>query len=168
MVWMARFSDRLRGVTEPPADLAAVVRWLKNATIPVADLNRPGNWCCPLPRYSTGSAASRTGPPPQRRTPPTGKRAVLNNLMQYAVETDVVPANPLKAVKWTRPRTLKTVDPRMVVNSNQARCLLAAVGQQGERGERMVDRHRLGSPAPRTEAPPARRDSPGVHFELSQ
>jgi integrase len=37
-----------------------------------------------------------------------------------------------------RPRTLKTVDPRTVINSDQARRLLAAVGQQGERGERMV------------------------------
>jgi integrase len=49
-----------------------------------------------------------------------------------------VPANPLKAVKWTRPRMLKSVDPRTVVSSDQARRLLAAVGQQGERGERMV------------------------------
>jgi hypothetical protein len=66
------------------------------------------------------------------------KRTVLNNLMQYAVETGVLPANPLKAVKWTRPRTLKTVDPRTMVNSTQARRLLAAVGLQGERGQRMV------------------------------
>src|SRR6516225_4344323 len=36
------FSDRLRGATEPPEDLAAVVRWLHIATLPVADLSRPG------------------------------------------------------------------------------------------------------------------------------
>jgi len=66
------------------------------------------------------------------------KRAVLNNLMQHAVQTGTLPANPLKAVTWTRPRTLKTVDPRTVVNSEQARRLLAAVGQQDQRGERMV------------------------------
>jgi integrase len=63
---------------------------------------------------------------------------VLNNLMQYAIEIGAVPANPLKAVKWTRPRTLKTVDPRAVVNGDQARRLLATVGQQNQRGERMV------------------------------
>jgi hypothetical protein len=68
------------------------------------------------------------------------KRAVLNSLMRYAIEVKVgaLHANPLKAVKWTRPRTLKTVDPRTVVNSDQARRLLAAVGQQGQRGERLV------------------------------
>ena len=58
--------------------------------------------------------------------------------MQYAVEASVLPANPLKAITWTRPRTLKNVDPRTVVNSDQARRLLAAVGQQDQRGERMV------------------------------
>lgn len=36
------FSDRLRGATEPPEDLAAIVRWLQAATLPVADLSRPG------------------------------------------------------------------------------------------------------------------------------
>jgi integrase len=66
------------------------------------------------------------------------KRAVLNNAMQYAIEIDALPANPLKAVKWTRPRTLKTVDPRAVVNSDQARRLLAAVASQCPRGKRMV------------------------------
>jgi len=36
------FSDRLRGATEPPEDLAAIVRWLQTSTLPVADLSRPG------------------------------------------------------------------------------------------------------------------------------
>jgi site-specific recombinase XerC len=63
---------------------------------------------------------------------------MLNKLMQYTVEVGTLPANPLKAVKWTRPRTLETVDPHTVVDSDQVRRLLAAVGQQGERRERMV------------------------------
>ncbi len=58
--------------------------------------------------------------------------------MQHAIEMGAVPANPLKAIKWARPRTLKTVDPRCVVNADQARRFLAAVGNQGPRGERMV------------------------------
>jgi site-specific recombinase XerC len=130
-------SDRLRGATEPPAELAAMVRWLKTATVPVADLNRPGTGparCRALldriSRKQDGTAAAANTA--------NRKRAVFNNLMQYAVETDALPVNPLKAVKWTRPRTLKTVDPRTVVNSDQARRLLSAVGQQGERGARMV------------------------------
>lgn len=130
-------SDRLRGATEPPEDLAAVVRWLQTATVVVADLDRP----------STGSARCRSmlerisrkqdGTAAAANTA-NRKRAVVNNLMQYAIETGALSSNPLKAIRWTRPRTLKTVDPRTVVNVDEARRLLAAVGQQGERGRRMV------------------------------
>src|SRR5262249_57403178 len=85
-----------------------------------------------------GGTTRRKAEPAAAANTANRKRAVLNNLMQYAIEVGALPANPLKAVKWTRPRTLKTVDPRTVINSDQARRLLAAVGQQGERGERMV------------------------------
>jgi hypothetical protein len=40
--------------------------------------------------------------------------------MQYAIESGALQANPIKAIKWTRPRTLKTVDSRTVVNSDVA------------------------------------------------
>jgi hypothetical protein len=117
--------------------VAALVVLAGPATVPVADLNRPGTGparCRALldriSRKQDGTAAAANTA--------NRKRAVLSNLMQYAVETDALPANPLKAVTWTRPRTLKTVDPRTVVNSDQARRLLTAVGQQGERGARMV------------------------------
>ena len=131
------FSNRLRGATEPPVDLTAVVRWLQTATVPVAELSssRLGAARCRalldlVRRKQDGAAAAANTA--------NRKRAVLNNLMQYAVEVGALSANPLKAIKWTRPRTLKTVDPRTVVNSDQARRLLAAVGRQGERGERMM------------------------------
>lgn len=131
------FSDRLRGATEPPADLAAVVRWLRSATIPVADLNRPGTGASRCRALLDRVSRKQDGTAAAANTA-NRKRAALNNLMQYAIEVGALSANPLKAVKWTRPRTLKTVDPRTVVNSDQVRRLLAAVGQQGQRGERMV------------------------------
>jgi integrase len=131
------YSDRLRGATEPPADLAAVVRWLQTATIPVAELTRPGTGTARCRALLDRISRKQDGTAAAANTA-NRKRAVLNNLMQYAIEIGVVPANPLKAVKWTGPRTLKTVDPRTVVNADQARRLLAAVGRQDQRGERMV------------------------------
>jgi integrase len=131
------FSDRLRGAAEPPEDLAAIVRWLHIATLPVSDLSRPGTGAARCRMLLSRISRKRDGTAAAANTA-NRKRAVLNNLMQYAVETGALPANPLRAVKWTRPRTLKSVDPRTVVNSTQARRLLAAVGQQGERGARMV------------------------------
>jgi integrase len=65
------------------------------------------------------------------------KRMVLGNAMEYACEIGGLPSNPLKRVKWTKPRTLRTVDPGVVINSAQARRFLAAVGRQGLRGERL-------------------------------
>lgn len=62
---------------------------------------------------------------------------VLGNSMEYACEIDVLPANPLKAVKWTKPRTLTTIDPRAVINGEQARRFFAAVEAHSERGKRM-------------------------------
>jgi site-specific recombinase XerC len=131
------FSDRCRGATEPPEDLAAIVRWLQTATLPVADLSRPGTGAARCRALLSRISRKQDGTAAAANTA-NRKRAVLNNLMQHAVETGALLANPFKAVKWTRPRTLKTVDPRTVVNSTQARRLLAAVGQQGERGKRMV------------------------------
>jgi integrase len=131
------FSDRLRGAAEPPADLAAVVRWLQTATVPVSELGRHGTGAARCRALLDRASRKQDGTAAAANTA-NRKRAVLNNLMQYAVEIGALPVNPLKAVKWTRPRTLKSVDPRTVVNSDQARRLLAAVGQQGERGERMV------------------------------
>jgi integrase len=131
------FSNRLRGATEPPEDLAAIVRWLQTATVRVRELGRPGPGAVRCRALLDRISRKQDGTAAAANTA-NRKRAVLNNLMQYAVEVGAVPANPLKAVKWTRPRMLKSVDPRTVVSSDQARRLLAAVGQQGERGERMV------------------------------
>jgi integrase len=58
--------------------------------------------------------------------------------MEYACEIRALSANPLKQVKWTKPRTLRTVDPRAVINPDQARRFLDAVHAQGPRGERLV------------------------------
>jgi len=131
------FSDRLRGATAPPEYLTAIVRWLQTATLPVADLSHPGTGTTRCRMLLSRISRKQDGTAAAANTA-NRKRAVLNNLMQYAVQTGALPANPLKAIKWTRPRTLKTVDLRTVVNSDQARRLLAAVGQQGERGQRMV------------------------------
>jgi hypothetical protein len=131
------FSERLRGKGTPPQDIADVLRWLEGATIPITDLTRPGTGAIRTRALLDRISKKKDGTTAAANTA-NRKRAVLNNAMQYAIEIDALPANPLRAVKWTRPRTLKTVDPRAVVNSDQARRLLAAVASQGSRGERMA------------------------------
>jgi hypothetical protein len=63
---------------------------------------------------------------------------VLNNLMTYAVlERKLLSGNPLQSVTWSRPRKLKTVDPRCVINSGQALRFLEAVASHSPRGKRL-------------------------------
>lgn len=52
-------------------------------------------------------------------------------------ERKLLSGNPLKAITWSEPRQLKTVDPRCVLNPEQARRFLNAVGKLNERGKRL-------------------------------
>ena len=65
------------------------------------------------------------------------KRMVLNNAMGYACEIGLLTDNPLHYVKWTRPRTKTAVDPRVVINTDQAHRFLAAVESHSPRGRRL-------------------------------
>jgi site-specific recombinase XerD len=126
------YSERLRSNAAPPDDLAAVVRWLETGTIPLAELAQPARARAILDRLSR----KQDGKPAAANTA-NRKRIVINNAMEYACEIGALPANPLKSVKWTRPRTLTTVDPRVVISPAQARRFFAAVEARGRRGERM-------------------------------
>ncbi len=128
------FSARLRGET-PPADISPVIEWLEDATIAVEDLADldNGRSRAVLDRISSKQngrlAAANTA---------NRKRTVLNNLMKYAViERKLLTANPLTSITWTQPRKLKTVDPRGVINPDQARRFLNATGDLGPRGKRL-------------------------------
>lgn len=58
------------------------------------------------------------------------KRATLHSVLEYAVELEVFPGNPMKRVRWKAPTTTELVDRRVVVNVHQARALLDAVWQR--------------------------------------
>lgn len=130
------YSERLKGNAQPPGELAAVIRWLEAATIPVAELAQPGTGAARTRALLDRISRKQDGSPAAANTA-NRKRMVLGNAMEYACETGVLPVNPIKRVKWIKPRTLRTVDPRIVINIGQARRLLAAVRAQGDRGQRM-------------------------------
>jgi hypothetical protein len=58
------------------------------------------------------------------------KRANLSNALSYAVELEFLANNPVRAIKWTAPRSVQTVDRRSVANPSQARAL---IGSKGDR-----------------------------------
>jgi integrase len=130
------YSARIRDNAEPPPHLAPVVRWLEISTITMASFTERGSGAMLARAMLARISQTKDGAPAAANTA-NRKRMVLGNAMEYACETGVLPANPLKTVKWAKPRTLTTVDPRVVINSEQARRFLAAVEAHSERGKRM-------------------------------
>jgi hypothetical protein len=97
------FSDGLRGNIQPPEDIAAVLRWLETATIPVADLTRPQTGAVQaralLDRISKKKDGTLAAPNTANR-----KRMVIGNGLEYAVENSVLPNNPVRRISWRKPQ----------------------------------------------------------------
>jgi integrase len=62
------------------------------------------------------------------------KRAIFYNVLQYAVELEELDSNPIDRVRWKPVKVAESVDPRVVINPQQAAELLAAVTYIGSRG----------------------------------
>ncbi|MFC9219499.1 tyrosine-type recombinase/integrase [Streptomyces hygroscopicus] len=114
---------------ERPADVAAAVRWLEKASLPVGelqDIKHAQALVDAVSRKLDGKpAASQT----YRR-----RRAVAFNCLEYAVELELLSTNPLSKIKRKRKnghRPVQEVDRRVVVNPRQARELLTAVTYVG-------------------------------------
>jgi integrase len=60
------------------------------------------------------------------------------NVIEYAVESELLATNPLPNMKWKPPKASGGVDKRSVVNPVQARTLLAAVRETKRSGPRLV------------------------------
>ncbi|ANY07744.1 tyrosine-type recombinase/integrase [Pseudonocardia sp. HH130630-07] len=66
------------------------------------------------------------------------RRRVLFNVLEYAVERQLLTTNPLSTFKWTAPKVSAGIDRRTVVNPVQARTLLVAVDQTQRSGPQLV------------------------------
>lgn len=122
-----------------PSDLANVVRWLRNASLPLPDLREAG-----IVRSALDVLAVKLDGRPAAATTVRRKRSVFYNALQYAVELEELEFNPIDKLRVRSQRKrVAVVDRRVVVNQRQALELLIAltyVGQRGKakRGERLV------------------------------
>ncbi|MEU9334427.1 site-specific integrase [Streptomyces sp. NPDC048290] len=112
---------------ERPEEIVAAAKWFEKASLPVAELQeitRVHELLDALTRKLDGKpAATQT----YRR-----RRAVVFNVLEHAVELEMLPSNPLSRVRRKRgKRPVQEVDRRVVVNPRQARELLAAVTYVG-------------------------------------
>lgn len=117
---------------EQPADCAAALRWLERASLPLVELTDAA-----VIRQALDALAVRLDGQAAAATTTSRKRAVFYNVLQYAVELELIPYNPVDKlrVRSARPKVTAEVDRRVVVNPRQARELLAAVTYVGARGK---------------------------------
>jgi integrase len=102
--------------------------WLLRQSRPLIDLSEPAAVREVLDGLAAKLDGSNVAATVYRR-----KRAVLFNLLSYAVERGLLTDNPLTRVKRATPKMIDQVDPRVVANPAQIRELLMAVTYVGQR-----------------------------------
>jgi integrase len=121
---------------EPPPDASTAIRWLESASLPVTATSEAHHLRAALDALTVNLDGTKSG-----ATTIARKRGVFYNILEYAVELEILPANPIPKLKWKPPKTSQTVDPRVVVNQHQADALLQAVKMVGNldrgRGKRL-------------------------------
>ncbi|WP_079193731.1 tyrosine-type recombinase/integrase [Streptomyces sp. CB02923] len=122
---------------EPPAELKAAYDWLETEARAVTDLDKPEVFRDVQYRLSFRLDGKPSGGETFRR-----RRRALNAALEYAVAAGVLSEDPLHRVHMARLTANDAVDPRVLVNANQGRQLLAAVSYVGSwhraRGRRLV------------------------------
>jgi integrase len=115
-----------------PGDLAPAIRWIERSTVPLTDLADTDTL-----RGVLNQLARKLDGTPAAATVVARKRAVLFNLLGYAVDRKHFPMNPLMSVRWKSPKVADAIDRRRVVNSRQASALLDALAHQGPMGRHL-------------------------------
>lgn len=108
-----------------PKRLEAALAWMQRRSPGLADLND-----AVVLRGLLNRLALRQDGKPAAPSTIARKRATLHSVLEYAVELELFPTNPLKRVRWKAPIPTDVVDRRVVVNPTQARALLDAVWEQ--------------------------------------
>ena len=104
------------------------VDWLLRQSRPLVDLAEPAAVRDVLDAMAAKLDGTNVAATVYRR-----KRAVLFNLLSYAVERELLTDNPLTRVKRATPKMIDQVDPRVVANPAQVRELMTAVTYVGRR-----------------------------------
>lgn len=131
---MHRWGFNTKQRQEAPEEAAAALRWLADNTKPVSALIDDAGLVRDLLEAATSLLnGTRAAPSTVRK-----HRMLLSNALDYAVELKLLPANPVKTLKWRPPANAYEVDRCSVVNHTQAKALLAAVAAQKPSGERLT------------------------------
>jgi integrase len=127
------FNTARRNDPACPDDVKAALAWVKRNTRLVSTLAKPE-----ILRPLLDGLTVRLDGGPAASSVVSRRRKILNTAVEYAVELNMLDANPIPALKWKKPKPVQVVDPRCVPNPVQARTLFDGVREQGRVGRRLV------------------------------
>lgn len=106
----------------PPEDFVRPLRWVTSRSLPLSSLSDPTVLRRALHSVSLKLDGTAAAPATVSR-----KRSALYSALQYAVELNELPLNPMDKLKVKRAPHTDSIDRRVVVNRRQAKALLAVV-----------------------------------------
>lgn len=115
-------SHRPADEADIPTEIAQEVTWIARRSLPLRSFASPTTVRRAMEAITLKLDGTAAAAPTVAR-----RRAALFSALQYAVELELLPNNPLKQLKLRRPIVAEAVDRRVVVNHTQARTLLTAV-----------------------------------------
>ncbi len=104
-----------------PIEFAQEAEWIARRSLPLRNFASPSTVRRAMDALTMKLDGTAAAAPTVAR-----RRAALFSALQYAVELELLPHNPLKQLKLRRPIVADAVDRRIVVNHAQARTLLFA------------------------------------------
>ena len=122
------FHKERRAACEPDDDTAAAIGWIRASSLKVVTLDEKDRRSELIRRALDAIALTMDGKP-AAATVVGRKRSVFYSVLGYAVELDILPANPIDKVQWKAPKTADEVDRRVVASPRQVDQLLAAVAK---------------------------------------
>lgn len=123
------FNRDRRNTTELGEGQAAAISWIRANSLKVAALDEKDRRSELIRRALDALALTMDGKP-AAATVVARKRSVFYGVLNYAVELDILPANPVDKVRWKAPKTADQVDRRIVASPAQVRHLLDAVARE--------------------------------------
>jgi integrase len=132
------FNTARRNQPSRPAEVRTTLRWIETHTRNVGDLSNPA-----VLRSVLHHLVVKLDGTPAAPSVATRRRRILNALLEYAAEKGMLHANPMPALNWKPPTTvrakpLQPVDRRRVASPLQVRTLLDSVRQQPRSGPLLV------------------------------
>ena len=149
------FHKERRSAGQPDEATAAAISWIRANPIKVAALDEKDHRS-ELIRQALDALSLTTDGKPAAATVVARKRSVFYGVLNYAVELDILPANPVNKVRWKAPATADEVDRRVVASPAPSQ------PSPGRRRQRTVPNWSPSSPASTTHSsgPPRPPPSP--------